>query len=333
MRAPQRVERQARHRRSGAGLTVEPTGMGLVVHLEKEGAVSLSHQVVRWARERGARVVLPPAEAEALGYPELGLPYPAWRDRVRFALVLGGDGTLLSAARSLSPAGVPLVGVNLGRLGFLTTLEPDNLFPQLDRLWRGEGRVEARMMLAAEIVREGRMGSRLLALNDVVIAKGPFARMVHVQAAVDGKVVATYPADGLIVATPTGSTAYSLSAGGPVIAPDVDAVVITPICPHALAARSLVVSPSSEITVQVLGHPVQTLLTADGQQGEELRAGDVVVVHRAPEPARLLRLGGGNFFEVLTSKLAERVPRSEAETQEAGTGSHGSGWRAEDEDA
>jgi NAD+ kinase len=223
---------------------------------------------------------------------------------VELAVVLGGDGTLLNAARRLRGR-APLLGVNLGRLGFLTELEIFELYQELPAVLSGRYRLDARLMIEARVWREGRLIDEQTALNDLVITKGPFARLILCALHLNGRPVDTYHADGLIVATPTGSTAYSLSAGGPLVDPALDALVITPVCPHTLYSRSMVVSPREEVTVELPGVHHATMLTADGQAGTELRAGDRVEIRRSPERAVLLRRPGWSFYEVLRRKLRE----------------------------
>lgn len=227
--------------------------------------------------------------------------------RAAAVVVLGGDGTLLAAAKRFGPLGVPILGVNTGHLGFLTELEWPQELDLLGPLLDGDRVIDPRMMLSAAVIREGKEIGRFLALNDAVVTKGPLARIVRLHVSVGGKLFATYRADGLIAATPTGSTAYSLSAGGPIVSPNHDVILITPICPHSLAARSLVIAPDDEVTIRVdPGHSGTIMLTVDGQEGFDLRAGDEVRVRRAAEVAHLIRRPDFNFYDVLRRKLGEQ---------------------------
>jgi NAD+ kinase len=217
-------------------------------------------------------------------------------------IVLGGDGTLLSAARVVAGCNIPLFAVNLGRLGFLTAIRVEDLYPELERALKGEHRIGRRRMVDCELVRDGEIIGSYSALNDVVITKSELARMIDLDAHVDNHFVAAYKADGLIISTPTGSTAYSLSAGGPVIFPSVNAFCITPICPHMLTNRPVIVPDSS--TIQILNHGEdRTYLTIDGQVGEPLSKGDRIVCRSSQKTIQLIRPPKMLFFDVLREKL------------------------------
>jgi NAD+ kinase len=217
-------------------------------------------------------------------------------------IVLGGDGTLLSAARVVAGRDIPLFAVNLGHLGFLTAIRVEDLYPELERALKGEHRIGVRRMVDCELVRAGRSIAAYSALNDVVITKTELARMIEMDTHVDDHFVAAYKADGLIVSTPTGSTAYSLSAGGPVIFPSVAAFCITPICPHMLTNRPVIVPDTS--VIQILNHGVDgTFLTIDGQVGEPLSKGDLIVCRASQKTIQLIRPPKMLFFDVLREKL------------------------------
>ncbi len=219
-------------------------------------------------------------------------------------LTLGGDGTLLRGARMVAPYGVPVLGINLGNLGFLTSIAPAELDSAWAELMRGQVRVDQRMVLEARVeCNDGTRGEPFLALNDAVLHKGGFARVIRIVMHAGTDEVGTYRADGIILSTPTGSTAYSLSAGGPIVAPTVDCIVATPISPHTLAVRPLVLPPDETITVEVLSSSAELVLTIDGQEGEALAPGDRLVVRRAPTPLHLVRLPGQTFFSTLRRKL------------------------------
>lgn len=224
---------------------------------------------------------------------------------------LGGDGTLLHAARVAGPARVPLLGVNLGRLGFLTSVSLEELHEALAVTAEGRHQIEERMAL--DVRAEGQRPERYYALNDAVVHKGGFARIAAFRVRVGGEEAGAYAADGVIVATPTGSTAYSLSAGGPILEPSVRALVVTPICPHTLVVRPVVVPAGVEVTVEVVGRSDEFILTIDGQAGGPLGPGDRVVARQADCAVRLVRLPGRSFFNTLQQKLArsdlsERTP-------------------------
>lgn len=218
-------------------------------------------------------------------------------------VVLGGDGTLLAAAREAAPVGTPLLGVDLGSFGFLSSEDPDLLSGHLDRLLAGEFEIERRTMLSVHL---GGEPEALWALNDVTLAKNVHGRMIRVRTTLDGDHLATYPADGLIVATSTGSTAYNLSAGGPIIDSRMAAMVLTPICPHTLYSRPLVVPAEVEIALSLEAtgpHSMQAVLLVDGQEARVIEHGETVLIRRAPQDAKLVRLGESRFYEQLREKL------------------------------
>lgn len=278
--------------------------IGIVCNSAKPAAVEIARALVRELDRRRVPLVLTPEAAATLGDPERGRPFPTAWDGVELALVLGGDGTLLRAAKAAAGVGLPVLGVNTGHLGFLTEMEAAELLPSLDSILSGDWQVEDRMMLRTRVLRRGEPLLAGDALNDAVIARGTLARMVHFTARVGATPVADYAADGVIVATPTGSTAYSLSAGGPILHPHLSVLLITPICPHTFNARSLVVPASEAVTVQ-LHDPGEVLLQLDGQTVGPLLPGDEVVVERAPQMARLVRRSPFRFYDVLRRKLAE----------------------------
>jgi NAD+ kinase len=220
-----------------------------------------------------------------------------------FVIVLGGDGTLLAAARAVAQLEIPILAVNLGSLGFLTEVRVEELETAVKAAIEGRCIRDARAMIACDLVREGQNVGSFFALNDVVVTKSAIARLLEVEVRVDKEFVADYKADGVIISTPTGSTAYSLAAGGPVLVPSVDAFIVTPVSPHALTHRPLVVRDSSTITLSMKGSADQVMLTIDGQTPVEALAGDQIVCRRSAKQVQLLRLPGRTFFEVLRTKL------------------------------
>ena len=219
-------------------------------------------------------------------------------------IVLGGDGTLLSVARIFAATGTPILGVNLGFLGFLTEIRLADLYATLDGWCKDCHSLDARAMLHAGLWRDGKESATFEALNEVVISKGDIARMAEFAVQLDGKAVARFRADGVIVSTPTGSTAYTLAANGPILTPDVDALVVTPICPHLLTLRPIVVPGECTLTVRLEGIPSHCLLTVDGQQAIDLRVGDEVRCRRSNNTVNLVRLSESGFFEALRNKLS-----------------------------
>ncbi len=224
-------------------------------------------------------------------------------------IVLGGDGTLLSVAKYSAMYEVPILGLNLGRLGFLVELERDET-NEFSKIINGDYRIEDRIMLNVKVTRHSQTVFEATALNDVIVSKGNISKMVHLTLAVDGTYVSDYYADGLIVSTPTGSTAYSLSAGGPVVEPRLNAMIITPVCPHTITSRPMVIADDqkAEICVDIY-HNEDVVLNFDGNDGPALLNGDIVTVTKAEKPTKLIRLANSNFFDILNKKLSERVDR------------------------
>lgn len=279
---------------------------GIYVNLDKPDAVRTAGEIIKLLHEKGVDVRVDDRAAGKVGYPELGQDLKTLGARADMVIVLGGDGTLLAACRALLPHQPPLLGVNFGRLGFLTELEASEVLSELEGVVAGEYVVEARMMLQASVSRRGQQVCRFAGLNDVVVTKGPFARLIDIDLSVDGRHVESYACDGVIICTPTGSTAYSLSAGGPIVDPGVEVLVITPICPHTLYWRSLVVRRDCVVTLRVLTAHPDTVVTVDGQQGFGLKGGDEVTVFASPHTAHLVRRKNWDFYEVLRKKLKER---------------------------
>ncbi|MFP2960896.1 NAD(+)/NADH kinase [Myxococcus sp. 1LA] len=237
---------------------------------------------------------------------ELGWPRVDDRELVTRAdlmVVLGGDGTLIYAARLLGGRGVPILGVNLGSLGFMTEVPVEELYPMLEQVLAGRFQVDSRMKLTCRLLRGGKVLIEDEVLNDVVINKGALARIADHETAIDGVPITTYKSDGVILATPTGSTAYSLSAGGPIVHPSVDCTVLSPICSHALTQRSIVVPADRTIRVTLRSETADTYLTIDGQTGHGLQGGDCIEVVRSPNRVNLVRNPKVAYFSILRQKL------------------------------
>ncbi|HHT65821.1 MAG TPA: NAD(+) kinase [Clostridiales bacterium] len=221
-------------------------------------------------------------------------------------LVLGGDGTILQTSRSAAKFNKPLLGINLGRLGFLAEAEMSDLEHILDTLASSSYQIEHRMMLEARLIRNNQLIKQFLALNDVAVAKGSFARIIHLNVRIDGEFVNHYAADGLLVSSPTGSTAYSLSAGGPVIYPGMECLLMTPICPHTMTSRPIVTNADSIIEIGVIDRNREIQVTIDGQQVKSLQEGDHITISKSPLKTQLIRLSGYGFFNLLRNKLSAR---------------------------
>ncbi|HTR35992.1 MAG TPA: NAD(+)/NADH kinase [Bryobacteraceae bacterium] len=258
--------------------------------------------LLAWCRERGLDARLDVEASRYLGGKN-GLPREEVPEGTQLVIVLGGDGTLLAAARAIAGREIPLFPVNLGGLGFLTAITLDQLYPELERALRGEQRVVPRRMLHGDLMRGGKTVASYEALNDVVIGKTQIARMIDLETLVDSQYVSTFKADGLIVSTPTGSTAYSLSAGGPIVFPAVAALCITPVCPHMLTNRPVLVPDTSVIEVICRAKNNEAYLTVDGQVGEPLQNEDRVVCRSSQHSIHLIRPPKMFFFDVLREKL------------------------------
>jgi len=275
--------------------------VGIISKPKLAEAAGIIIGLLDWLKQRDIACRCDLQTAEYVGcktfYPREELP-----DGADLMIVLGGDGTLLSAARVIAGRDVPIFAVNLGHLGFLTAIRVEDLYPELERALRGEHRIGRRRMVDCEIVRGHEPIASYSALNDVVITKAELARMIDLDTQVDNHFVAAYKADGLIIATPTGSTAYSLSAGGPVIFPSVNTLCITPICPHMLTNRPVLVPDTS--VIQILNRSSEgTYLTIDGQVGEPLSKGDRIVCRSSAKTIQLIRPPKALFFDVLREKL------------------------------
>lgn len=251
----------------------------------------------------GHELRVDPATASAMGLSG-GVVLDQLAAGADVAVVLGGDGTLLRAARLFGPAAVPIFGVNLGRLGFLTDTGPDDMLEVLARVLRGDYQVQERMMLSGEIHRgEKRVHGPFLALNDIVINKGALAQVVRLETKVDDRLVSNYLADGIIFSTPTGSTAYGLAAGGPIVEPCTEVILVAPICPHILTNRPLVISGESTVECTLLVSREDVFVTIDGQEGFPLLRGDRIRVQRSERGARLVQCASRDFYDILRTKM------------------------------
>ena len=275
--------------------------VGLCLRPESAAAGEAARGLEKWLAERGLEVRLDSFAARALG--REGQSRAAIAGSVDLLVVLGGDGTLLSVARELGPRPVPILGVNLGRLGFLAEVTPEEQYEALERVLAGDIKTVKRMRLDVRAERDGVELDRFLAINDAVIARSDPSRMIDLETLTDGGPVTTYHGDGLIVATPTGSTAYSLSAGGPILLPGLEALVLTPICPHTLSQRPLVLPQTVGIEIRVFPREGDAQLTVDGQAGLALHAGDRVLVSRSEHPVHFVVSPGRSRFDVLRTKL------------------------------
>lgn len=278
--------------------------VGIISRPRREDVARVVPPLVNWLQAHGAEVVcdsetsdcIEPVAAQIRKREDL----PSCTDLL---IVLGGDGTLLSAARLAAERGVPILAVNLGGLGFLTTVSQDEIYSILEELFSGKHRVSERVMLEAEIIRAGSVIRRQIALNDAVLNKAALARIMDLELRVDGEYVTTYKSDGLILSTPTGSTAYSLAAGGPIVYPTVEAFVVSPICPHTLTNRPIVIPDSATIEIDFKAGDDAVFLTLDGQIGIELVRGDHIRVRKAEKKLMLVRPSKKTYYQILRNKL------------------------------
>ena len=260
-------------------------------------------QLLQWLETRGLRVLYDEETASALPRPSKAFTREELADQAEILLVLGGDGTLLAAARVAASHCIPVLPINMGSLGFLTSFTVEELYPALEETLAGRSSMSQRVMLQVEHVRAGTVLDRQHVLNDAVVNKSTLARMIELELFIDGDFVCRYRADGLVVATPTGSTAYSLSAGGPIVHPSVEAFIITPICPHTLTDRPVVVRDSSSIELKLTGNSESVFLTLDGQKGIPVQSDDRIRITRSLQCLKLIQPPNKSYFEILRNKL------------------------------
>jgi NAD+ kinase len=275
--------------------------IGIICKLNRKEPQDILKELLPWLRQRGCEVFVDQDSAAPLnirGYDRNEIPSHA-----EVVLVLGGDGTMLSVIRLVAGAGIPVLGINLGSLGFLTEVNKEEIYSTVEEMLSGGCALEERLMLKTTLRRGAEVIDQVSVLNDVVINKGALARIIDLEVSVDQSYVTTYKADGLIISTPTGSTAYSLSAGGPILYPTIENIVLTPICSHTLTNRPIVLSDKVSIVIKLRSSSEDVFLTLDGQVGCALKTDDVIEVVKADYKARLLVAGGTGYFDVLRKKL------------------------------
>lgn len=277
--------------------------IGIAVNKGKRNAFVVARELIILLEEKKAGVYVDSSVAKHLGREDLALPLEQFPDHVDTVFVLGGDGTLLGVARQFAHSSLPILGINLGHLGFLSEAEPDDLPHAVDRILNGEYHVEQRMMLETELVRQNNILQRFISLNDIGIAKGSFSRIIKCAVYVNDQYLTTFNGDGVIISTPTGSTAYSLSAGGPIVAPYLDCLLLTPVAPHTLSARPFIMSSEDEIRIEVDATHQDIGLTVDGQLGFKLEVQDRIIIRRSPCITSLIKWKERSFFEVVRRKL------------------------------
>jgi NAD+ kinase len=282
--------------------------VGVLVKPEQPDAFKTVCRLVEWCADRRITISCGPRQECARIEAETGcaieiLEHAELVREADLVVVLGGDGTMIAAARMIGDHGTPVLGINYGRLGYLAEFTVEEMVPALEAVISGDYKLDHRLMLSAQVYRGGEKLLHDRVLNDVVISKSALARIIEIEARIDGYFVNRFRADGLIISTPTGSTAYNLSAGGPVIYPSMEAVAITPICPHTLSNRPLVVASEAEFELTLKTPNEEVALTLDGQVGMPLQAGDRVVVRKSAMTFNLIQAHTRNYFDVLRSKL------------------------------
>ena len=277
--------------------------VGLIGNSEKAACADSVRKAARLIRRAGRKVLCETGTAKLAGLKDADCGHAAALAReADLLLVFGGDGTMLHVAREIAGSATPMLGINIGGLGFLTAVPSDEMSRALATVWRGEFKYESRELIEVSGRCKGRM-IRATALNDIVVGRSGISRLIKLDASVDGELIARYHGDGLIISSPTGSTAYSLAAGGAIVLPTAEVFAITPICPHTLSNRPLILPLTSTIRVKAISSPPATILSADGQLIAELDAGDEVTIRRSRSKVRLMHLAGSSFLEALRRKL------------------------------
>ena len=277
--------------------------IGLISRPRRSNLSEVVPALLRWLEDRGVHVTYDEETAGSLNHSSKGHSREHVAAASELLLVLGGDGTLLAAARVAAAKDIPILPINMGSLGFLTSFMLDELYPALEDILVGRFTISERVMLHVELHRAGKIIDKQSVLNEVVVNKGALARIIELELSIDNTFVCRYRADGLIVASPTGSTAYSLSAGGPIVHPAVESFIITPICPHTLSDRPVVVRDTSIIDVKLSAGTESVFLTLDGQKGIPLQATDHIGISRAAQLLKLIQTPKKSYFEILRNKL------------------------------
>ncbi len=277
--------------------------VGLVVNYKKDKTRETACRVIDWLNSKKLKVCIEGNMGKEIGKEELNCPTEKFLKNVDLIISLGGDGTLLRAARLAATEDIPIFGVNLGGLGFLTQIGIDDLGKSLEKLYQEKYFLDERMMLSSTVKRREKEIKKITALNDVVIGKGAFARIICLATYVNNDYVITYSADGLVVSTSTGSTAYSLSAGGPIVNPNINSIILTPICPHTLSARPLIIGENDQVKITLESSEEEVMVTIDGQEGFILEPNDEVIIKKSDHKAQLITFKEKSFYAILREKL------------------------------
>lgn len=278
----------------------------IITNIDKDNEYKMTKLIQEYLVSKGKRCLIA-AECSAVGTDDEETDVSWITDDTDCVIVLGGDGTIIRAATDLCTKEIPILGINLGTLGFLAEIERQDVIPALDSLLEEDIQIQKRMMIQGNITRDDQSMFEDYALNDIVIGRSGFSRIISISVYVNNILVDTYHGDGVIIATPTGSTGYNLSAGGPVVSPSSNVIMITPICPHTMSQRSILVSSDDEITILVdkskKTQKEEAIATFDGRMGMELKAGDKIHVKKADKVTKLIKINEKSFYEILRSKL------------------------------
>jgi NAD+ kinase len=284
-------------------MKIKLNSVGLVINYEKEKAQEITNWIVEWLSFKKIKVYVEEDKDKGIGRKDFSCTNEKFFNSVDLIISLGGDGTLLRAAKIAATDGIPIFGVNLGGLGFLTQIGIDNLEIFLEKIYQGKCFLDERMMLDCIVKRKEKEIKKFTALNDIVIGKGAFARLISLATYINDDYVITYSADGLVISTSTGSTAYSLSAGGPIVNPNINSMILTPICPHTLSARPLIIGENDQVRITLELSEEEVMVTIDGQEGFTLEPKDEVIVKKSIYKTRLIAFKEKSFYAILREKL------------------------------
>jgi NAD+ kinase len=284
-------------------MKIKLNSVGLVINYEKEKAQEITNWIVDWLSFKKIKVYVEGDKDKGIRRKDFSCTNEKFFNSVDLIISLGGDGTLLRAAKIAATDGIPIFGVNLGGLGFLTQIGSDNLEIFLEKIYQGKCFLDERMMLDGIVKRKEKEIKKFTALNDIVIGKGAFARLISLATYINDDYVITYSADGLVISTSTGSTAYSLSAGGPIVNPKINSMILTPICPHTLSARPLIIGENDQVRITLELSEEEVMVTIDGQEGFTLEPKDEVIVKKSIYKTRLIAFKEKSFYAILREKL------------------------------
>ncbi len=281
--------------------------IGIVPNYSKDAAMKLVNELAEFLIKKECKVVLTYKIAELTGLNEFGVTKYELYSKSDFIIVLGGDGTLLDTGRKAAKYGTPLLGINMGTMGFLSTADGAEATQTIEKVLNGDYKIEKRLMLESEIISDTDSPKQYIAVNDVCISRGVFTKITEYNIYVNDEYLATFRADGMIISTPTGSTAYNLSAGGPVLKPDIECMVITPICPHSLHSRSIVVSADDTVRIEAsFGSNGDIIMSMDGQTSVILNNGDIINVRKSANSINIIKTNTRSFYEILRKKLISK---------------------------